>query len=112
MGTRSRASLSKRANRVTLLGLLRTSLSRECSISKVIHLLPLNSGILEFKDVFVPDKNKLAKADNFETGLSKCLMESRLTITYMFIGGMAGAYEAAYKYSLQRMSFGRPIAAF
>jgi len=70
------------------------------------------SGIIEFKDVFVPDKNKLAKADSFETGLSKCLMESRLTLTYITLGAMAGAYEAAYKYSMQRISFGKPIAGF
>jgi alkylation response protein AidB-like acyl-CoA dehydrogenase len=84
---------------------------RESSRSKRDQNLTC-SGIIEFKDVFVPDKNKLAKADSFETGLNKCLMESRLTITFIFVGAMAGAYEAAYKYAMQRVQFGKPIAGF
>jgi acyl-CoA oxidase len=28
---------------------------------------------IEFKDVFIPDGNRLAKAENFETGLNKML---------------------------------------
>lgn len=39
-------------------------------------------------------------------------MESRLTIAYIFIGGLAGAYEAAYNYAMQRVQFGKPIAGF
>jgi glutaryl-CoA dehydrogenase len=39
-------------------------------------------------------------------------MESRLTITFIFVGAMAGAYEAAYKYAMQRVQFGKPIAGF
>jgi alkylation response protein AidB-like acyl-CoA dehydrogenase len=52
--------------------------------------------------VFVKDANRLANAENFETGLNKVLMESRLTITSFFIGSMAGAFEAAYEYSMKR----------
>lgn len=51
----------------------------------------------------MPDNNRLAKADNFETGLNACLMESRLTITYIFAGGMAGAFERAYHYAMNRV---------
>ena len=70
------------------------------------------SGIIVLKDVFVPDRNRLANADNFETGLNRCLLESRLTVTFMFAGGMAGAFEVAYRYAMQRVQFGKPIAGF
>ena len=39
-------------------------------------------------------------------------MASRLIITWIFVGIMAGAYEAAYKYAMQRIQFGKPIAGF
>ena len=61
---------------------------------------------MEFDNVFVPDTNRLAKADTFETGLNANLLVSRLTITWIFAGAMAGAFEAAYKYSMQRVQFG------
>ena len=67
---------------------------------------------MEFDNVFVPDANRLAKADTFETGLNANLLASRLTITWIFAGAMAGAFEAAYKYSMQRVQFGKPIAGF
>ena len=90
--------MSRKGQRATPPDRSPTRSSQESSRSKGAFILLVSSGIIEFKDVFVPDKNKLAKADSFENGLNKCLMESRLTITYMFLGGMAGAYEAAYKY--------------
>lgn len=70
------------------------------------------SGIIELNEVFVPEANKLAKADDFEKGLNACLMTSRLTITWIFAGAMAGAFEAAYNYAMQRVQFGKPIAGF
>jgi glutaryl-CoA dehydrogenase len=54
----------------------------------------------------------LAKADNFETGLSEMLKLSRLIITWIFAGAMAGAFEAAYHYTMNRKQFGKPIAGF
>lgn len=60
----------------------------------------------------MPDHNKLAKADDFEKGLNAMLMESRLTITFIFAGAMAGAFEHAYKYAMNRVQFGKPIAGF
>jgi len=40
------------------------------------------------------------------------LMLSRLTITWIFAGAMAGAFEAAYHYAMKRVQFGKPIAGF
>lgn len=44
--------------------------------------------------------NRLAKADDFEKGLNSVLLVSRLTITWIFVGAMAGAFEYAYNYSM------------
>jgi alkylation response protein AidB-like acyl-CoA dehydrogenase len=40
------------------------------------------------------------------------LMLSRLTITWIFAGAMAGSFEAAYHYAMKRVQFGKPIAGF
>ncbi len=60
----------------------------------------------------MPDANKLGKADDFEKGVGSILMTSRLTITWIFAGAMAGAFEAAYHYTMSRKQFGKPIAGF
>lgn len=72
----------------------------------------MSSGDIELKGVFVPDKNKLAKADDFEKGLNAMLMDSRLTGTWSIAGLMAGAFEHAYHYAMKRVQFGKPIAGF
>lgn len=60
----------------------------------------------------MPEANRFANADDFEKGLNANLLASRLTITWIFAGGMAGAFEAAYHYAMKRVQFGRPIAGF
>ena len=70
------------------------------------------SCIIELKDVFVPENNRLAKADSFDKGLNVVLMVSRLTITFITLGAMAGAFEHAYHYAMKRVQFGKPIAGF
>lgn len=63
-------------------------------------------------NVFVPDRNRLAKGKDFTTGTNVVLESSRLVVAWM-VGGLAvGAYEAALKYCLNRKQFGRPIAGF
>lgn len=52
--------------------------------------------MMELKDVFVPDSMRMDKYDDFSTGLNKTLMASRLIITWIFVGIMVGAYEAAF----------------
>lgn len=53
--------------------------------------------------MFVPEMNKLAKADDFEKGLNAMLMGSRLTYTWGIAGIMAGAFEHAYHYAMKRV---------
>lgn len=63
-------------------------------------------------NVFVPDANRLAKADDFATGTNKILEHSRIKVCWGAVGIAAGAYEAALKYTLNRKQFGRPVAGF
>jgi glutaryl-CoA dehydrogenase len=63
-------------------------------------------------NVFVPDSNRLAKADDFATGTNKILEHSRIKVCWGAVGIAAGAYEAALKYTLNRKQFGKPIAGF
>ena len=62
----------------------------------------MSNGDIELKDVFVPDRNRLSKAENFETGLNITLMSSRLICTWALLGASAGAFEAAYHYTMNR----------
>lgn len=63
-------------------------------------------------NVFVSDQNKLAKANDFATGVGKLLQHSRLFVAWLATGIAAGAYETAHKYALERVQFGKPIAGF
>ena len=54
------------------------------------------------ENVFVPDNNKLAKADDFATGTNKILEHSRIKVAWAAVGLAAGAYEAALRFSLNR----------
>lgn len=63
-------------------------------------------------DCFVPDKNKLTHAKDFGTGTNKILESSRLMVAWAAAGCAVGAYEAAIKYTMQRVQFGKPIAQF
>ena len=70
-----------------------------------------NADIL-LKDCFVPDRNKLTHAKDFTTGTNKILEASRLMVAWAASGVAVGAYEAAIKYTRERIQFGKPIAGF
>jgi alkylation response protein AidB-like acyl-CoA dehydrogenase len=55
---------------------------------------------ITLENVFVPDHNKLGRADDFLTGLTPTLIPSRLAIAWAALGTMAGAFEAAYNYAM------------
>lgn len=67
---------------------------------------------ITFENVFVPDHNKLAKANDFATGTNKILEHSRIKVIWGAVGCAAGAYEAALHYALKRKQFGKSIASF
>lgn len=60
----------------------------------------------------MPDKNRLAKAKDFTTGVNKILEHSRIYVAWVACGVASGAYEAALRYTLTRKQFGKPIAGF
>jgi alkylation response protein AidB-like acyl-CoA dehydrogenase len=67
---------------------------------------------LYFDDVRVPNENILGKrGDGFHQMLAT-LDGGRLSIAAMGLGGAQGAYEAALRYSKQRVQFGQPICKF
>lgn len=51
----------------------------------------------------MPDKNKLTHAKDFATGTNKILEASRVIVCWMAAGVAAGAYEAAVRYTTQRV---------
>jgi alkylation response protein AidB-like acyl-CoA dehydrogenase len=57
---------------------------------------------IKLENVFVPDKNKLEKALDFEKSLNQVLNESRLGVAWACAGVAIGAYERCLKYCLQR----------
>lgn len=54
------------------------------------------------ENVFVPDNNRLEKANDFASGVNKILEHSRVGVAWVATGIACGAYEAALKYTLQR----------
>ena len=60
-----------------------------------------NADIL-LDNVFVPERNRLAKADNFATSTNYILELSRIQIAWGAVGLAAGAYEACLRYLMER----------
>ena len=115
METRYKASLQRKDQRDIVHQRFPTRSLLAWSLSKFYHFFHPSltfSCNIEFKDVFVPDANRMAKADDFEKGLNAMLMASRLTITWISIGAIAGCFEKAYQYTMNRQQFGRPLAGF
>ena len=70
------------------------------------------NGLITMRDCFVPDHNKLALANDFATGTVRILEASRMLVAWAAVGSAAGAYEAALRYTTQRVQFGKPLAKF
>lgn len=64
------------------------------------------------ENVFVPDANKCELARDFTTGTKDVLKHSRIYVAWIAAGIAAGACEAAFKYTQERIQFKRPIAQF
>jgi len=67
---------------------------------------------ITFDNVFIPQKNKLAYALNFDKSANVVLNESRVGVAYQCAGLAVGAYETSLKYCLERKQFNRPLASF
>jgi glutaryl-CoA dehydrogenase len=69
------------------------------------------TGELVFNDVRVPKSNILPDADGLKAPLA-CLDNARYGIAWGALGAAMDCYEAARKYALERIQFGKPIASF
>ncbi len=69
------------------------------------------TGELVFQDVKVPKENILPDASGLKAPL-KCLDQARYGIAWGAVGAAMDCYEAARRYALERVQFGKPIAAF
>ena len=80
-------------------------------IENKIALKVVQNGHITLKDVRVPEANRLQGGNSFRD-TAKVLKITRYAVAWMATGCAMGAYEAALKYTQERMQFGKPIASF
>jgi glutaryl-CoA dehydrogenase len=68
------------------------------------------TGMIMMQDVFVPDENQLPGVKGLR-GPFSCLNNARYGIAWGALGAAEFCWHAAREYTLQRMMFGRPLAA-
>jgi len=80
-------------------------------IQNKIALKVVQNGHITLKDVQVPEANRLQGGNSFRD-TAKVLKITRYAVAWMATGCAMGAYEAAVKYSQERLQFGKPIGSF
>jgi alkylation response protein AidB-like acyl-CoA dehydrogenase len=80
-------------------------------IENKVSLKIVQNGHITLKDVRVPETNRLQGGNSFRD-TARVLKMTRYAVAWMATGCAMGAYEAALKYSQQRLQFGRPIGSF
>jgi glutaryl-CoA dehydrogenase len=80
-------------------------------IQNKVSLKIVQNGHITLKDVRVPESNRLLGGNSFRD-TAKVLKMTRYAVAWMATGCAMGAYEAALKYSQERLQFGKPIASF
>lgn len=65
---------------------------------------------IRLQNVVVPESLRLQNANSFRD-TAKVLRQTRAEVAWGAVGVAVGAYEAALRYSQQRIQFGKPIAA-
>ena len=68
------------------------------------------TGMIMMQDVFVPDENRFPEVKGLR-GPFSCLNNARYGIAWGALGAAEFCWHAARDYTLQRMMFGRPLAA-
>jgi alkylation response protein AidB-like acyl-CoA dehydrogenase len=84
------------------------------SVEKIENKMALKvvqNGLITMKDCRIPEANRLQSANSFRD-TARVLRETRSGVGWMATGLQMGAYEAALKYTQQRLQFGKPIASF
>jgi len=80
-------------------------------IQNKVSLKIVQNGHITLQDVRVPESNRLLGGNSFRD-TARVLKMTRYAVAWMATGCAMGAYEAALKYSQERLQFGRPIASF
>ena len=80
-------------------------------IENKIALKVVQNGHITLRDVRVPEANRLQSGNSFRD-TAKVLKMTRYAVAWMATGCAMGAYEAAVKYSQERLQFGKPIGSF
>src|SRR5271155_1509829 len=80
-------------------------------IENKIALKVVQNGHITIKDCRVPEANRLEGGNSFRD-TAKVLKMTRYAVAWMATGCAMGAYEAALKYTQERLQFGRPIGSF
>jgi glutaryl-CoA dehydrogenase len=80
-------------------------------IQNKVALKVVQNGHITLKDVRVPEANRLQGGNSFRD-TAKVLKITRYAVGWMAAGCAMGAYEAALKYSQERLQFGKPIGSF
>jgi glutaryl-CoA dehydrogenase len=66
---------------------------------------------IEINNVRVHESMRLQKINSF-ADVSACLRNMRSDVAWIAVGGAAGAYEAALRYTMAREQFGQPLAGY
>src|ERR1700752_1042618 len=80
-------------------------------IENKVALKVVQNGHITLKDVRVPEANRLQGGNSFRD-TARVLKVTRYAVGWMSTGCAMGAYEAALKYSQERLRFGKPIGSF
>ena len=80
-------------------------------IENKIALKVVQNGHITLKDCRVSEANRLQGGNSFRD-TAKVLKMTRYAVAWMATGCAMGAYEAALKYTQERLQFGRPIGSF
>ncbi|WBL20339.1 acyl-CoA dehydrogenase family protein [Citricoccus sp. NR2] len=80
-------------------------------IQRKASLRIMQNAEIAYTDVVVDADARLRNINSFKD-VASCLRLMRSDVTWIAVGAMAGAYEAAVRYVTQREQFGRPLAGF
>lgn len=80
-------------------------------IERKASLRIMQNADISYEDVQVADNARLQNINSFRD-VASCLRLMRSDVSWIAAGAMAGAYEAAVRYTTTREQFGKPIAGF
>lgn len=80
-------------------------------IERKASLRIMQNAHITYENVQVDDEARLKNINSFKD-VAACLRLMRSDASWIAAGAMAGAYEAAVRYTTQREQFGKPIAGF